>query len=301
MKTNKFFAGLLMVAAFAMVGCEEKKNNEIIIGGGGTDSTEVATIPELDAPADGQVTIVINIPAGSECNGIRFKGSMNGADWSGADTYVGLESAAVSADEAVKFEPVPEFENWYAATFNLGEPNAETGVCLQGKVCLVYTNDGSWEGQASDWTVDDVNTSAPYNKADNLEIKGTGLVYITIGGWQKSECVVVEPEDYTVSVTLAEGATGIPCIIGDAVGGWSDHIQMAEANGVYTHSFTAKPGDQFKITFGGWDAQEAIFASDYNAESECYAKQSNQVLETGKNTIAIEVVGSQADVTICAE
>ncbi len=289
-----------MVAALAMVGCEEKKNNEIIIGGG-EGGEEVATIPELEAPADGQVTIVINIPAGSECNGIRFKGSINGADWSGADTYVGLESAAVSADEAVKFEPIPEFENWYAATFNLGEPNAETGVCLQGKVCLVYTNDGSWEGQAIDWTVDDVNTSAPYNKADNLEIKGTGLVYLTIGGWQHSECVVVEPEDYTVTVKLAEGVTGIPCIIGSAVGGWNDHIQMTAADGVYTHSFTTEPGNEFKITFGGWNEQEAILVSDYNAETECYAKQGNYKVEAGKNAITLEVAGAQADVTICAE
>ncbi len=297
MKTNKFFAGLMMVAALAMVSCEEKKNNEIIIPGGGGGGEEVAAIPELDAPEEGYVTVVINIPAGSECNGICFKGTLNGTDWSGADTYIGLDNAAVSADEAIKFAPVEGFENWYAATYKMGE------VGLRGKICLVYSGDASWEGQAVDWEIDETNSTVLHSISDdgNIQIDGTnGLLYVAIGGWQKSECVEVVLVDYNITVLTPEFCEPFDIELVGSFEGWGTApVALTKVEeGKYTATIKAAAKEQVKVRgVGGWDKE----IHTLNAETGEWGGAPNFEL-TEETTVTMDYSdAAQYRWNICAE
>ena len=56
---TKFFAAMLAVAALTLTACEKK--NEVIIGG--EDTEETLNIPTVAAPAAGQTTVVLYVPA----------------------------------------------------------------------------------------------------------------------------------------------------------------------------------------------------------------------------------------------
>ncbi|MCM1034729.1 MAG: hypothetical protein NC038_06100 [Paludibacter sp.] len=250
MKANKMFAAALLLGAIAITSCNPEKQPPVVI----PPVQSGDEVPEITKPEDGYVTIAINIPEGTECNGIAFKGTLNGADWSGADTYVGLESATVSADEAILFTPIEDSKTWYAATFKLGEAG------LEGKICLVYTNDGSWQGQAINWTVDDSNTSVAYETPDggNIKITGTnGLLYVTIGGWQSSECVSAVDYNITVFVPAFCDEEFAIELVGSFEDWGSAPVALTKvAEGKYTATISASPNAEVKVRGeGGWDKE----------------------------------------------
>ncbi len=156
MKANKLMLAAMLIAGLTMAfntSCKKKDKDPVVIP---EDTSKVdpepepepVAIPEVAAPEEGFVTMVINIPAGVECNGIAFKGTMDGAAWTGADQYIGLEGPA-APDACVKFEKIND--TWFKATFKVGETPWGENIYLAGKICLIYSNDGSWEGQAVDW------------------------------------------------------------------------------------------------------------------------------------------------------
>ena len=268
---KKLFAVMMAAATIAMVGCK-KNGGDDPVPVTPTDSSKVnpqpvVDIPEIDAPEDGYVAIVINIPAGSECNGIAFKGTLDGSAWTGANQYLDEEGPA-SVDDYIKFEAIEDFDNWYMAVYKLGAEAWGDGTLMAGKICLIYTDDGSWEGQFVNWTVNEEYTTADNGKSGdgNLEIYGGGLVYITIGGWQGSECAT--PQDYNITVIVPEFCDE-PFDI-ELIGsfcGWADDktvALVAGENNTYIATITATENAEWKVRgVGGWDKEIQM----YDAES----------------------------------
>ena len=248
MKANKLMVAALAMGALVLAACNSKTPDPVII-----DPVVTDDVPEVAKPDEGYVTVVIQIPEGSECNGIYLKGCL-GSDWSGENTYVGLEAANVSAAEAVKFESIEGSKKWYKATFKLGEGG------LQGKVCLKYEGDGSWQGQATGVTVDEENTTVTLK-----EISGegqfvieaatpAGVLYLNITGWNKSECETVAARNAEFTVTIIPETEGGALPEGDVIftgnfdekdWGNSDRVMTKNADGTFTWKGEI-PGKNFK-------------------------------------------------------
>lgn len=211
--------------------------------------------PDLDAPAQGTLRVVIEIPAGSECNGIALKGTFDGENWSGENTYLGEDGAQTPVDGAIyKFTKVEGYANW----FQVEVPAAEA---MEFKVCLIYANDGSWQGQATGVELHSCNFSTvePEITGDgqckSIGANG-GLLYLHIGGWQKSECVIEEKVRYNITLFIPECGSEIPSIVGSFNDWNATEYPMTHDRGlIYTIAVEAVPSDEFKFagSVSGWD------------------------------------------------
>ena len=134
----------MAVAAISLIGCSKDKNVPDAEGGDQSKpeeqkkDTTVTPSGDTDAVPEGYVRILIQVPDGEECHGIFMKGSLNGADWSGENTYIGLESAAEPVATAIQFKRIAENSDFFQADFKLGTDGLNAAVCQQ------YDNDGSW-------------------------------------------------------------------------------------------------------------------------------------------------------------
>ena len=184
---KKLFLAIMAVAAIAMVGCKDKTeatNNE-------EQKKEDPTKPTdpTDVIPDGYVQILIQVPDGEECHGIYMKGSLDGSQWSGENTYIGLDAADATAENAIKFVRIADKSDFFKANFKLGSDG------LQGAVCQAYPNDGSWQGKSR--KVKLIEDKTTLEGAKDLELPqfhipaGTkpGVLALKIGGWENSECV----------------------------------------------------------------------------------------------------------------
>ncbi len=292
MKTLKVFMGALLVGAVIFAGCkkDEDKNSST------PDITPEEAMPEPDAPTDGSRLIVIQFN-GTICEGsdIVLVGAYN--EWKTDDPK-----------SLIRFQKYTEegkelADNWYYAVVPKEQNNVDS---LDAKpVQLASDGSFSWDYQTGDktsWTFVSGNAAITggYNGEADLRWYDAACVAKS-AGWKNNQypCKVVVPEDYVVNVKCS---AFVPKIIGD-FNSWAEHVEMTLVEGsTYTYKLEQQPeGKGFKITNGGWDADEAILASDYNEESECYDKQGNYLLVSGENTIELEVVGTQADVTLCEE
>lgn len=224
--------------------------------------------PDLDAPADGKLLVVIEIPEGSECNGIALKGTFDGAEWSGADTYLGENGAATPVTGNIyKFEAIKDYANWYKVEIPMTE-------ALEFKVCLIYANDGSWEGQATDVALHSCNYSSVDPTIDGGQCKefgaSSGLLYLSIGGWNKSECVEEVEKERTITFVAPECGFEIPAVVGSfSASNWENFIPMTQVDGyTYTAKISAYDSDAFKIagSESGWDNE----VSKYNEDADAY-------------------------------
>lgn len=263
MKFNKLMIAALTLGALAFVACKDKNNPPVPTPTptpGGDDPVE-EVIPEVAAPADGSATIVISIPEGSECNGIAFKGTLDGSNWSGENTYVG-ENGSVGPDACIKFEKIADTKNWFKATYKLGEAG------LKGKICLIYTNDGSWQGQFVNWEIIDDYTTADWSKSNdgNLEINGSGLVYVKVGGWQNSECATLS--DYKITVLVpAFCDEEFPIELVGSFEGWGGSpVALVKVEGnKFQATIKAAPLAEWKVRGqGGWDKEIQIYRTEDN-------------------------------------
>ncbi len=264
------------------------------------------SIPDLDKPADGMVRFAIHIPAGSECNGIAFKGTFDGSAWSGENTYCNAEqNAQVGPDECVKFQPIDGSDEWYTADFKLGATpwGDNSDIYMAGKICLIYTGDGSWQGQAIDWDYNEAYTTAAVSKSGdgNIQVNGTGLVYVEIGGWQKSECVTVELKDYTINLKAPECGNYEPAIIGSfEASNWNEAFPLTkQADGSYQIVVKAAEDDTFKFKAVGdtdWSNQIQILVKNEETGAEEWAD--NPDMKFGAET-TINVDYSAGKYTLC--
>ena len=251
--------------------------------------TMFAAIPEVSAPENGYVTIVISIPDSTECNGIYLKGTLDGSNWSGGNTYVGLNEANVPASDAIRFEPINNSKKWFKATFKLGEAG------LMFKVCQLYQNDDSWQGQAELFTIDeDRSTITNYTlHGGQIEIPNNsapGVLYLQIYKWQKSECDSTKKQR-TITVTFPECGFEAPSIVGD-FNDWDPYATpMTQVNG-YTYTATIEANDldcfKFASVTSGWDNTILVYDAEIddwnNMDNIYFGGDTNIVLDLSTNT-----------------
>lgn len=237
-----------------------------------------AGTPDLDKPAAGMVRFAIQIPAGSECNGIAFKGTFDGTAWSGENTYCdGAQNAQADPTSCVKFSAIEGYDNWYTADYQLGSTpwGDNSDIYMAGKICLIYTGDGSWQGQFIDWAYDESYTTAAVSKSDdgNIQVNGEGLVYVTIGGWQMSECAAAEK--YNVTVKTPTCGTYPLEIIG-GFDNWTGTAMTAnEDSTIWTVTIEAQANAEYKFRqVGTWDNE----IQEYNEEEAAWKGLANQKL-----------------------
>jgi hypothetical protein len=240
--------------------------------------------PDLEAPAEGTLRVVLEIPAGSECNGIALKGTFDGSEWSGENTYLGADGAATPVDGAIyKFAPVEGYENW----FSVDVPASDA---MEFKVCLIFAGDGSWQGQAVNVALHSCNYSSvvPEISGDGqCKAMGAngGLLYLSIGGWQNSECAVLS--DYKVTVLVpafCDGEFNIE-LVGSFEGWGSAPVALVkEAEGKYTATIQAAPNAEIKVRGeGGWDKEIQIFETSEEKPEGEWKGVSNYVLSEELN------------------
>jgi len=293
---KKLFFAVMAIATMAFVGCNKGGNDPIIPPTPGGDTTDVPVeedIPEVVAPAAGYVTIVINIPANSECNGIAFKGTLDGAAWTGANEYLG-ENGPATVAECIKFEAIANFANWYKATYKLGaeawgESQTHPATYMAGKLCLIYTDDKNWEGQAVNWSVNDEYTTADNGQSGdgNIEVYGGGLIYVKVGGWQKSECLAPEAYDITVIVPAFCDEEFPIELVGSFEGWGSTPVALTKVEGTtFKATIMANANAEWKVRGqGGWDKEIQVLvpADPDNDTPATWKGVDNNVLGNDKN------------------
>lgn len=297
MKRTKYFFAAALAVAMVCVSCDKKDKNTPVIKPD-TDSTEVV-VPEVEEPAEGIVKFVVKIPTGSECKGVAIKGTYDGSAWSGKDTYLGADQNAQAApDSCITFKQLEG--DWYTAEYAVlkdGYVNGDVTLFLAGKVCLIYSGDDSWEGQASSWDYIDAGSAVTSKSGDgNLQIESsTGVVYIEVKEWQASECVCVANEDYVITVESSIDFW----IVGD-MNNWTP---TKMENNTLSGSFA--PGTKFKFashdgSAGDWWSPEVAVDVNYNAETNCYSTN-DIVLKSGVNKVNVKIEGiiGEGDLVKC--
>ncbi len=218
----------------------------------------------IESPAEGYVTLVIEIPEGSECNGIAFKGSLDGSSWTGANQYLG-EYGSTTVSQCIQFELISGTTNLYKATFRLGEEVWGEGVLMSGKVCLIYANDAYWQGQATDWSAENFSTADWGRSGDgNILIYSSGIVYMHIDGWQDTECAPYS--NYNLTVHVPNMCSDFNLEVIGSFCNWNDAqaVTMTQvSSGVYTATIFAKENAQWKVRGeGDWGKEIQYYDND---------------------------------------
>ena len=217
--------------------------------------------PTISQPEVGTLRVAIKIPEGSQCNGIALKGTMDGSIWSGENTYMGEDGAATSVTGNIyQFEQVKDSTDWFVVDV----PASNT---LQFKVCLIYADDGSWQGQARNVSYMPELSTLPYlNLSDEGQCWGFnangGLLCLNIGGWMQSPCVVEPLVTRTITVTVPECGKEVPSLVGTFNDWDPTALPMTLVSGnTYTATVEAKASDQFKFagSVSGWDNQIFVY------------------------------------------
>ena len=219
-------------------------------------------------PDEGRITMVIQIPEGSECNGIALKGTYDGSLWTGANEYLG-ENGITDAANCIRFQPIAGWDNWYQASF----PIMDGYYGLQGKICLIYTDDSMWQGQAVDWAVESRYTTADTytNYGGNIEVFSEGVIYVNIGGWQRSECNLPPLLEYNLTVVVPDFCNGEfdMEVVGGFEGWGTNPVALTAVSGspnTYTATIIGREGDEWKVRgAGSWDKEILMYYSDVEA------------------------------------
>ena len=226
----------------------------------------VFAAPSIGAPESGTLRVAIRIPANTECHGIALKGTLDGNTWSGENTYLGADGAATSAEGSIyRFAPVGESEEWFSV-------DIPASSALQFKVCLIYSGDYNWQGQAqgvsylpeiSTLALDDDFSLNEEGQYIGLSAAG-GLLCLSIDGWRHSNCVAEPFIERTVTVTVPECGMEVPAIVGSFNSWQPTQYPMDLLTGnTYTLTVPARTTDQFKFagSVSGWDNQIKCYNS----------------------------------------
>lgn len=285
---KKMFLAAMAIATIAMVGC--KKGEDPVIPTPGPTPGPTSEVPEIAKPGDGYVTFALQIPEGTECNGIAVKGTTDGSNWTGADQYLAADGTIASGDAVAKFAAIPDFKNWYQVTIKLGAGYEATDAAggavtnyMAGKFCLIYAGDGSWDGQAVDWEYLDSECTVAISKSGdgNFQVNGTsGVVYVTIGGWNKSQCIKEEAKDRVITLKAPDfgGRDITPGIVGSFEGcSWAEaadaRVAMTLSGDTWTATVKMVASDEFKIVSinDGWSVE----IQQYDADGDAWNNLSN--------------------------
>lgn len=227
------------------------------------DKNGIPDIPEPDAQ---HAKIAIQIPAGTECYGITFHGSISHDAWELADW---------------EFEAVEGAENWYVAEVDINpEPDSQGAVCY-GKPCL-YREDGTmsdnWSTQWTSGSVvkgDDVAAIGMGGDINKVGFLKSGVVYIKVDSWQVVPCAPATPVTFSIKVPVCDVVETVAFI--GSMTDWADEAMEWNASTNYWEvEYDVQGGGQFKFRDidQGWDNQLQYF----NEETGEWSGFSNFVL-----------------------
>lgn len=270
MKVNKFMLTALLFGAVALVGCDPKKGNNPDPDPEPTPEPTLE-IPAVDDPGAGKVTLVINIPEGTACYGIVFKGTND--NW--------------STIPEVPFTAVPDAENWYQVTLDLAETamtgNDQGSYFYYGKACLLPEEggvvDNNWTTQWKDGQLELLEYNGATGPAvigiegdesNKLGVLDAGVVYIKVSAWQSVPCKT--DEKYTVNLkapALPEGYSEVYIVGSVKESTWSEDVAMTLNGDVWTATVTGQSTDEikFRLSKGAWTTQlEQLVVTEENPE-----------------------------------
>lgn len=240
-----------------------------------TDPEEIE-FPEVSAPEAGYAKLVVKVPAGSDCNGVAFKGSNDGY-------------AAHHID--VAGEAIEGYANWWEIDIELGSAAIVAGdmeTFYQGKVCLMQadgTVDGSYTTQ---WSEGYFEINADYGQPDlfaliedfgkinKLAVLGEGVCYIVIDRFDVNPCVANDTYTFNLQLPALCDEADQPSLIGSfPASNWGGDVDLEEieAGLWFAEEIEAQASAEFKVRLNhSWDAQ----LQKLNAETGEYADCSNE-------------------------
>ena len=255
MKANKIMFGALMLAAVAMVSCDDSKK-EPVVPVVPSDSTSTETLPEINA-VKGKVVVAVNF-ATAPCNDVVATGDFVDGAW-GADTKV-------------KFEALSD--GWYTATIEFVDaesyttPDAYADARAQVKPIQLqgdgsFSWDGQWYGDGDKLVevVEGVGYYLDYNESNGesqliLTADALGqVIYVKAYGWKVNPCV---------ELPVAEEAW-IKHASADEAENWVAEKMDKVSEGTFTHTFVySDNGVNIGIdeSCSGWYAPESIEGLD---------------------------------------
>ena len=240
MKKVKFLFMAFIAVAMTLASCSKDEPKKPV----DTDTVGEEQ-PDIDAPAAGQVTIAMRIPAGTDCYGVSFRTGSSGA-----------------IHEA---EPVSGTETWHSVTVDLADAT--------GKGCLLLedgTVNANWTTQWSSTDLEVLEGSGAaliddFGKALSCS-EGGVVVYVSIDSWQTVPCTPDTEYSLTVTVPACTPSDAIVYVIGGFTGSaWDIAIPLVkQPNGTYTGTISGQPGAQYKyrLTESDWSGEEKIIKSE---------------------------------------
>lgn len=260
MKKVKFLFMAFVAVAMTLASCSKDEPKKPVVPGNPTEGLEEQ--PDIAAPAAGQVTIAMRIPAGTDCYGVSFR--------------TGSSSAIHEA------EKVSGTETWYSVTVDLADAT--------GKGCLLLENgtvNANWTTQWSSTDLEVLEGSGAaliddFGKALSCS-EGGVVVYVSIDSWQTVPCTPDTEYSLTVTVPACTPSDAIVYVIGGFTGsGWETAVPLVkQSNGTYTGTISGQPGAEYKYRLSelDWSSEEKVIVTE--GETQTMGNKNNRVLTTG--------------------
>lgn len=233
---------------------------------------EEIEFPEVSAPEEGFAKIVVKVPAGTDCNGVAFKGTNDG--WATQPQTDGEKIA----------------EGWYVIELELGGEMlaGDLATYYQGKVCLIPeggTVDGSYTSQWSEGYFEiNADNGQPdmftliedYGKINKLAVLGSGICYIVIDRFDANPCVANEGYSFSLALPALCDEADEPGLIGSfPASNWASDVAL-ELDGErwIAEDVEAQAANEFKVRLNAsWDAGQV---QKLNEETGEYGDLANE-------------------------
>lgn len=237
------------------------------------DEEEDIEFPEVSAPEDGFAKIVVKVPAGTDCNGVAFKGSND----------------AWASQPQTDGEAIEGAEGWYEIELELGSEMAagDLATYYQGKVCLIpesgtiddkYTtqwSEGYFEINADNGQPDLFTLIEDYGKINKLAVLGSGICYIVIDRFDANPCVANDKYSFSLALPALCDEADEPGLVGSfPASNWGTNVAL-ELDGErwIAEDVEAQAANEFKVWLGSWEAGELQKLDEETAE---YKKLANE-------------------------
>lgn len=237
---------------------------------------EEIEFPEVSAPEAGTAKIVVKVPAGTDCNGVAFKGSNDGYNAHHID---------------VAGEAIEGAAGWYEIVLELGEAAIIAGdaeTFYQGKVCL-YKEDGTvddsyttqWSEGYFEINADNGNPDLfalieDFGKINKLAVLGEGVCYIVIDRFDANPCVANEGYSFSLALPALCDEADQPGLIGSfPASNWGTDVDL-EFNGErwIAEDVEAQAANEWKIRLNhDWGAGQL---QKVDAETGSYNDLANE-------------------------
>lgn len=260
MKKVKFLFMAFVAVAMTLASCTKDEPTTPVVPVDPPKGLEEQ--PNIAAPAVGQVTIAMRIPAGTDCYGVSFRS--------------GSSSAIHEA------ELVSGTETWYSVTVDLAD--------AKGKGCLLLKDGTVSENWSTQWSVDNLEVLGgsgaalidDYGKALSCS-EGGVVVYVSIDSWQTVPCTPDTEYSLTVTVPACTPSDAIVYVCGGFTGSdWAKAIPLEkQSNGTYTGTISGQPkaGYKYRLSELDWSSEEKVIVTE--GETQTMGDKKDRSLPTG--------------------